>query len=92
MKPSAWSPKSKTGLLRGIRYGQPTAEDKFIAEADGDTIVYFATCDFSTVNDPTHWNVESDAIRLLRTVYETWPLHGIAPELEAEIKRVLGGE
>lgn len=42
--PSAWSPVSKSGLLRGIRSGKPTAEDLAIAEADGDTIRYF--CEF----------------------------------------------
>lgn len=40
-KPVAWSPVSKTGLLRGIREGLPTEEDIAIAEADGDSIRYF---------------------------------------------------
>ena len=39
--PVAWSPVSKTGLLRGIRYGTPSLDDLQIAEADGDTIKYF---------------------------------------------------
>lgn len=38
---AAWSPMSKTGLLRGIRVGKPSEEDLAIAEADGDTIKYF---------------------------------------------------
>lgn len=32
---------------------------------------------------------DSDAIRLLRTIYMSWALHGIAPELEDEIKALL---
>jgi hypothetical protein len=40
-QPVAWSPVSKTGLLRGVHYGQPTDEDLAIAESDGDTIRYF---------------------------------------------------
>jgi hypothetical protein len=40
-EPVAWSPVSKDGLLRGIRYGKPTEDDLLIAEADGDTIRYF---------------------------------------------------
>jgi hypothetical protein len=40
-KRDAWSPVSKTGLLRGIREGKPTAEDLAIAEADGDSIRYY---------------------------------------------------
>lgn len=40
-EPSAWTPVSKSGLMRGIRAGKPTAEDLAIAEADGDSIQYF---------------------------------------------------
>ena len=48
--PNAWSPISKSGLLRGIRHGQPTAEDMAIAEADGDTIMYFYSFTVTTTS------------------------------------------
>ena len=41
MKPDAWSPRSKTGLLRGIRSRMITNEDIAIAESDGDSVEYF---------------------------------------------------
>lgn len=48
-QPVAWSPMSKLGLLRGIRFGAPTEEDVAIAEYDGDTIRYF--CDAPSNSD-----------------------------------------
>ena len=34
---------------------------------------------------------EAKAIELLRKVYKSWALHGIAPELEGEIEALLNG-
>ena len=40
--PVAWAQRSKTGLLRFIRYGIPEQDDLEFAQLDGDTIEYFA--------------------------------------------------
>lgn len=85
--PSAWSPISKSGLLRGIRHGKPSDEDLAIAKADGDTIRYFYDSPSETI--PSAIRESADTARM--DWLETQDMIGIHHEGYGDYTYYAGG-